>query len=94
MKKLINSSGILYNAISYEVTEKTGEVDYDMVLVPNTKDGAHMRELSDSSACNAENFFGILYKPAICCFKNTVTTPGLVPELLQIHLVLINYQTL
>lgn len=27
----VNSSGILYNAISYEVTEETGEVDYDMM---------------------------------------------------------------
>jgi len=27
----VNSSGILYNAISYEVIEETGEVDYDMM---------------------------------------------------------------
>jgi len=27
----VNSSGILYNAISYEVSEETGEVDYDMM---------------------------------------------------------------
>jgi len=27
----VNSSGILYNAISYEVTEESGEVDYDMM---------------------------------------------------------------
>ncbi|MCD6179439.1 MAG: serine hydroxymethyltransferase [Bacteroidales bacterium] len=27
----VNSSGILYNAISYEVKEETGEVDYDMM---------------------------------------------------------------
>lgn len=27
----VNSSGILYNAISYEVTEETGVVDYDMM---------------------------------------------------------------
>lgn len=27
----VNSSGILYNAISYEVEEETGEVDYDMM---------------------------------------------------------------
>ncbi|MDA3904832.1 MAG: serine hydroxymethyltransferase [Bacteroidales bacterium] len=27
----VNSSGILYNAVSYEVTEETGEVDYDMM---------------------------------------------------------------
>jgi len=27
----VNSSGILYNAISYEVAEETGEVDYDMM---------------------------------------------------------------
>lgn len=41
-----------------------GEVDYDMVLVPNTKDSAYMRELSDSSAVlnYREGYYAVSYK--------------------------------